>query len=256
MKSRLLMVLLFGMSLAASPSFCQTSIPQGTVLPVALNSSLSSNIRPGAKVNGRVMQKVPLPNGEAIPRGAKVIGHVVAATPASDGTPGRLTIRFDRVVTSKHDVRVTTDLRAIAGFVAVSDAQIPAIGPDRGTPQPDWTTEQIGGDIVYRDGNGLVTERARTIGRPVYDGVLVRSNGTQCRAAIDGNNSRQALWVFSADACGVYGLSGVSIVHAGRSNPAGEFTLAAKKGKLSVHSGAGMLLRVTGTGSSGEAARG
>jgi hypothetical protein len=51
----------------------------------------------------------------------------------------------------------------------------------------------------------------------------------------------QALWVFSSDACGVYGMSGVRIADSGRTT--GPVTLA-RSGKIEIRSGSGMLLLV------------
>ena len=58
------------------------------------------------------------------------------------------------------------------------------------------------------------------------------------------NDAPQALWVFSSDACGLYDLPDLTLVNAGRSEPVGQITLRAAKGKLNVPSGSGMLLRV------------
>ena len=90
----------------------------------------------------------------------------------------------------------------------------------------------------------------QVVGEPVFpDGVLgkVRSDpGSPCRAAVAGNHKTQALWLFSTDACGVYGYDDVKIVHAGRTEPVGEITLASAKGNLAIESGSGWLLRVDG----------
>ena len=72
--------------LLTAGSFAQGTIPAGTILPVQLNSSLRSNrARAGQLIGARVMQNVPLPGGLRIHAGARVVGHVVSATPASNG---------------------------------------------------------------------------------------------------------------------------------------------------------------------------
>jgi len=224
----------------------------GTILPVELESSLSTKIDPGSELAARVMQDVPLPNLRWMKAGAKVIGRVIAANRPHDGIRGSITFRFDQLLTGKTTIPITTDLRAIAGFMEVEEARVPLTGPDRGTPQGAWTTQQIGGDVVYREG-GKVREGRLTVGKPVFGGVLARPlANAPCRGEAYENDRMQAFWVFSASACGTYGLAGVSIVHAGRDDPVGEITLAAKRGNLNVHSGDGMLLRVVSTGQARE----
>ncbi len=93
--------------------------------------------------------------------------------------------------------------------------------------------------------NGLVP-----VGEPVPNGVLVHvsaKTGSPCRSETEGNDSLRALWVFASDACGAYGLEGLTIVHAGRTNPAGEITLAANRSDVNLRAGSGMLLRVNRT---------
>ena len=85
------------------------------------------------------------------------------------------------------------------------------------------------------------------MGKSLYGGVLSRvraKEGTKCGGPIDGNDRPQALWVFSSDACGIYGLERISIAHAGRSDPTGVIVLASDSGSFKLPSGAGMLLRV------------
>ncbi len=228
----------------ATQVLAQSAIPGGTILPVRLDTSLNSRReKVGQVISARVMQDVPLPSGK-IRAGAKVLGRVENVVNVKGGE--RLTIRFDTVAISKRRIPVTTNLRAIASMMAVEEAQIPTFGPDRGTPA-DWaTTEQIGGEVVYR-GGGPVVNGLRSVGKPAPNGVLVHVSAgseTKCRGDVEGNGELQALWLFSSDACGAYGFSGLTIAHAGRTNPVGEITLASERDTLNVRGGSGMLLRV------------
>lgn len=238
----LLPILAFSIVPAAESS--QQPIPSGTVLPVQLNSTVKSNkAQPGKKISGEIMQNVPLPGGSHIPRGTKIIGHVVSAKRASGDSKGEISLRFDAVVMKKQIVPVTTDLRAMASMMAVSQAQIPEFGPDRGTPAYLWTTDLIGGQVNYH-GGGVITQGNEVVGHSTPDGVLVRPGaipGTPCQN--DGDRL-QAFWVFSSVACGIYHYDDLALVHAGRTNPRGEITIQAAKGSVNLRSGSGMLLRV------------
>jgi hypothetical protein len=230
--------------------FAQNTIPAGTILPVALNSSLNSRkVKPGQVITARVMQDVPLSPGSTIHAGAKVIGRVIDVKPANGGSGAQVSFRFDTLVASKRRIPIITNLRALASMMAVEAAQLPESGPDRGTSQNAWTTDQIGGEVVYR-GGGPVADGLRSVGEPTYGGVLVHVSakpGSPCRGEIEGNDRLQALWVFSSDACGVYDFADLAIVHAGRTDPVGEITLASNKGEVNVRAGSGMLLRVNKT---------
>ena len=85
------------------------------------------------------------------------------------------------------------------------------------------------------------------VGTSVADGVLAQPRskpGSACRGAIDGANAVQAMWLFSSDACGVYGFEYLTIQHAGRSEPEGQVTLISNKGEVKLPTASGMLLRV------------
>lgn len=231
-----------------------TSIPVGTILPVRLNSTISSyKSKPGQKITGRLMQNILLPRGASIKEGSKVFGHIVDVTPANSGTRARITFQFDQLLSSHHEIPITTDLRVIAGFMELDEAQIPTLGAGESDVYRWLTTVQIGGDVVYGDGGPVIAgdDSHQVVGKRIDGGVVgqVRASpGTNCRGPVDGNNSPQALWLFSSDACGVYGLAHVSIEYAGRTNPVGRIALASDNGKLKIPSGTGMLLRVIPNG--------
>jgi len=242
--------------LLAPAALCaQDAIPAGTVLPVRLNDSLSSQkSKPGQIITARVMQDVPLDQGKKVSAGSKVVGHVVEIIPASDSARARISLKFDTVVSSGHSIPIVTSLRALASLGEIDEAQIPLYGGDRGTPSSAYQNTQIGGEIVYR-GGGHVMAGGHVVGEPAPNGVLSRLRPNpegSCRGAMDENNQLQALWLFSSDACGVYGYPHLKIVKAGRRNPAGEIELAADSGDVKIRSGSGLLLRVVGSDSSNQ----
>jgi hypothetical protein len=239
-------MLLVGVLLLTAELLGQSVIPAGTVLPLRLNSSLSSKkSKPADIVTARLMQDILLPSGEKIHAGSKAVGHVLEVIAAKNGGGAKLSLQFDTIEVSHQKLPMTTNLRALASMMEVEDAQTPKTGPDRGTSQNSWTTVQVGGDVVYR-GGGPVARGLQVVGTPTADGVLVRvasKPGTNCRGDLSGHNEPQALWVFSADACGTYGFSDLKIVHAARSCPIGQITLASDK-DFNVRGGSGILLRV------------
>jgi len=235
---------------AGAHSAATLSIPAGTILPVELRSTLSpEKSKPGQAISGRIMQDVPLPAGVRIKAGSKVLGRVVAVTPASAGVPPSISLQFDQLVTAGETIPLATNLRAIAGFMAIDEAQIPTTGAGESDVYRWLPTRQIGGDVVYGVSGpvGSAENAEDIVGHSVDGGVLVQVRakpGTACRGPVAGNSAPQALWVFSADACGVYGLNHLVIAHAGRSAPTGVITLASNSAKFKISGGTGMLLRV------------
>jgi len=193
------------------------------------------------------MQSVPLQDGRKIPRGSLVLGKVQAVSTAAHGS--ELSLRFDTLRIHRLVVPAIVDLRALAGFVEIQDAHLPTMSSGEGEVY-DWLpTVQIGGEDVYGVGGKVTRWNNPTdiAGRETADGLLGPANsreGTDCRGSLYGNAAPQAFWVFSSDACGVYGLANISIAHAGRSDPLGEIVLRSSHDQLKMPSGTGMLLRV------------
>lgn len=230
----------------AVPLRADDSIPAGTILPGALNSTLSSaKSKPGEVITARITQDVVLFAGPPIHAGAKVVGRITGVTRESNDAPASVSFQFDVLKTSSAEIHLASHLRAIASFVAVDQAQVPANGADRGTPQSAWTTVQIGGEVVYR-GGGKVKGRSGTVGIPVENGVLSRPAPNPergCPGKFNREAPRQSFWVFSSDACGAYGLPHVTIRRS-HTDPPGVITLESSHGPVVVHSGAGILLEV------------
>src|SRR5260370_8282053 len=84
---------------AASAPAQDTSVPPGTILPVRLNTSLSSSeTRPGQIVSARIMQDVPLSNRGKVREDSKVIGHVVDVTTPTDSAASNGSFQFHNFI--------------------------------------------------------------------------------------------------------------------------------------------------------------
>lgn len=221
----------------------QSAIPPETILPVSLDTGLNAaKAHAGQAIRATVMQDIP---GTAIRRHARVLGHIVRVSAPASGQI-EMEVRFD--VVSQHGKRISiqTDLRALASFFAVQQAQIPEEMGSRGLTPATWDTQQIGGDQVYRAG-GAVMSGLTAVGVVTPWGALDRPRsrpGLPCRGVAGDNDRPQAMWLFSSDACGVYGFTSIRIAHAGRSAPRGTIVLTSTAGKLKIGSGAGLLLRI------------
>jgi len=237
---------LIGLLLFAAAAWAQNAVPAGTVLPAELAASLDSGkSKPGQVITARIMQDVPLPVGK-IPAGARIVGHIVNVAPAKNGSGMEISMQFDALQFSHRSIPIMTNLRAWASMTEVEDAQVPSTGTDRGTPWAWMTTNQIGGEVVYGQG-GPVTNGSSFVGHAAPGGVLVHvsaKHGSMCRGEFGGNDSPQALWLFSSDACGLYGFPGLEITHAGRTDPVGQIRIASQRGRLHIQGGSGLLLRV------------
>lgn len=219
----------------------QSALPTGTVVPVTLVHGVNARqARADQPIHAKVIQSIP---GTAIKGGTRVVGRIVSAAVQPDGTE-RLEIRFHALEVGGSQIPLQAHLRALASFAEVQDAQIPEVQADSGTPPQFATTRQIGGEEVYR-GGGPVASGELIVGKPVSDGVLVtpRSNG-RCQGTMDGNKSEQAFWLFSSDACGVYGFPNLEIASAAPAQSPDAIVLASSRGHLKLPAGTALLLRV------------
>ena len=228
----------------------ENKVPPGSILPAVLRTPLSfDKCKIGQIVRAKIAQDVPLPDGSKIGKGSQIEGHILETTPTTNGTGREISIQFDNLKIAGRWFPIKTNLRAIAGFMLVLDASVPKEAPAEGTPF-DWLpTTQIGGDSVYGLWGPVMSwqDTSEVVGKSVGDGILARpksKEGTICRGIVGGNDHQQALWVFSTDACGSYGIEHLKIVHAGRTAPAGMIVLASATQNVKLRTGDGLLLRV------------
>ncbi len=194
------------------------------------------------------MQDIRLPDGARIPRGARVQGHILQVNSPMAISGSRLAFKIDQLDYRGHSLALTTSLRAVASMTDIFEAQMPTNNFDEyGTTDADWTTIQVGGDVVYRGDGKVISPDNQVVGRATIGGDVtakltpVPEHG--CRGAIEENDRPQSLWLFSTSACGAYGFADLKIGHAGRSAPIGEIALESTA-NVRVRGGGGLLLRV------------
>ncbi|RRA49157.1 hypothetical protein [Acidipila sp. EB88] len=189
-----------------------SALPAQTTLPVIFPHTVSAkDAQVGKSVEAKTTAPVRLASGEVIPKGAKVSGHVVEATPfVWDSTPyakqkaAVLAVQFDSVDDRGVAIPLHVALRAMADPLSSWDADRPLpsdvdhsgtttqVGGDQNTP---WIKEVTSsdGDIVGYHHNGFV-----------YAHLL--GSGT-----CDASDTEQAMGIFSASACGLYGMPQESV---------------------------------------------
>jgi hypothetical protein len=237
----------FHLRLAAA-IFCSATamaaqtLPAGTALPIMLNSTLKAkSAKPGQKIEGKLMQEVPLADGGVIKKGSRVSGQVVSVQP-----PSRITVRFDQMQDEHQQMALNVGLRALAASNAVFQAGVPIDASSTYEGSNSWTTKQVGGDVVNR-GRGLVGSDTGIVGRWTGTGVWGKLTPTDECPASGTSVQEQALWVFSTTACGAYGYENeLKIAHPGRTEPVGQITLQSSKA-LEISGGSGWLLVVNST---------
>ena len=219
----------------------------GTLLPVMLNSNLDSNkSKPGEKITAKLKQDVSLPDGGVVKSGAELSGHIVSVKRGTETTGSSVVFVFDQIRVGGQTHSIGTGLRALASMAAVFQARQPinAVALD-GSSVWDYNTRQIGGDIVF--GRKDVRSNDGVVGMSPEPGWVVGVPKANPDAGCDApeNKSIQAFWLFSTNACGVYGDDNedMQISRKPSDNKDGQITLTSPK-RVLVRGGGGLLLIV------------
>ena len=223
------------------PVLPSQEVPVGTVIPVMLRTSLNaSKDKPEKRIEGRVMQDVPLPSGLKIREGARILGHA-----ANVMTGSSIVVKFDAIQNDGHMIPLTTGLLAVASMTSVHDAQLPISLNSDVVPETQWATRQVGGDLVRR-GWGKVLSSDGSVGRWVGGSSVLAMLTPNPKAGCSGGpgyEREQALWIFSSAACGAYGLRYLRIASSGVMPPLGEIVLTSSR-NVNIRGGSGWLLIV------------
>jgi hypothetical protein len=222
-------------------------IPLGTLLPAMLDGTFDSDkSKPGEAISAKLRQDVPLQDGGKIKRESRILGHVVAVSPPSDGNPYQITLQFEQIEVNKHQVNINVGLRAYATMDLVAQSRQPAnANSGTGTSVWDMNLSQIGGQIAY-NGQKVVKWKGQVVGRIPQPGAVLgvpMANAEFGCAGPGANTSEQAFWVFSTNACGIYGNNDMTLVSGIGATSPGQIIFKSPK-KITVRGGSGWLLQV------------
>jgi hypothetical protein len=243
------------LSVPCATSAVETAVPQGTAFPVRfLHSVDSKSAQPGDRVTAKILQVVFLPEGQRLPKGTLLVGHVVNAQPYHVNSEpyarqkaSSISIHFDEIVNGDQRLPVNLSVRAIANTLQSEWApkvhyhddmdgsgNIILIGGLAFSPLAKTVRDQAGDVVAYKRKDGVFARLLPS------DDIASKTN-LNC----NGTNNEQSVAIFSPGACGLYGFGGVFMPHAGRGG-SGTFTLTSRKGSMKLYAGSTALLQETG----------
>jgi len=179
-----------------------------TTLPIVFTNTVSARkSHSGDAVHAKTFQVVLLANGTTIPSGARVVGHVVEATPfVYDKAPyakqknSILTVHFDSVEANGAKLPLNVTVRAMADYFATSAAREP-----KSTDLDSLSTlTLVGGDLLIPSQSEIRDQKDDIVGYNRRGGVYAHliANG-RC----DGTSIEVSMGIYSASACGLYGYT-------------------------------------------------
>ena len=159
-----------------NPEYREVTIPTGTVLPIELQSAVSSdNSRPEDQVRGTLRRSITIDGIEALPAGTAALGHVtVAERSARVKGRARVAFRFTRLDPPGEAERIavrTGTISRVAEATKKQDAAKIGGGAAGGA---------IIGGIV---GGGSGAAKGAAIGGAAGTGVVLATRGKEVRLA-------------------------------------------------------------------------
>jgi len=202
---------------AANAGAAPSQLSPRTTLPVVFTRGVDAlHAHVGETVLAKTTQEIKLAGGIKVPAGAEVSGHVVESVPfAFDPTPyakqrqSVLSIRFDTLRSGNLSLPLTVYVRAMADPVTSWDAQKPIPNADDSLK----ITSQIGGDLVNPSQDEVVSRSGDIVGYKRHGGIYAHL--LSASNACDASDTEQAMGLYSASACGLYGFVGDELEQSG-----------------------------------------
>jgi hypothetical protein len=229
------------------------TIPTDTAIPVVFTKTVSAaKAKTGDSIAAKTIQVVRLPDGESIPKGSRLTGHIVQATsfhfddtPYAMQKPSVLAVHFDRIVVNGTEVPVNLTVRALANH---NDAESATFAHNTDESDPVGTMVLIGGahfspvskQVLSSDEDDIVgyNRKGGVFAHLLPGAYQGRGAGFHC----SGTSTEQSVAIFSPDACGLYGFGNTSLSAADGS---ATFRLASAHQTVTLYAGSAALLQST-----------
>jgi hypothetical protein len=245
-------VLLASATLATIPTWAE-EIPSSTAIPVTFTQTIKAGeAAAGSTVTAKTIQVVHLTDGQVLPKGTTLIGHVVKSQrlvanqdQSSVQSPSVLSIHFDKIAEKGTSIPVSLSVRAMSNAVESYEGSIPEFSNDT-----DYvgTRVLIGGDRFDPLQKDVVAANGDVVGVNRKDGVFAKLQATE---SVNRNSSltcgstttEQSVGIFSSSACGLYGFaSGDQLRNQSEGN--GTFALESHTRTVELHAHSAALLQV------------
>lgn len=231
--SQVILVSLLSSTLAlqtATGASTVSSSPRAT-LPIAFTNTVSADkAHAGDVVHAKTTQVARLANGEVIPVGTEIVGHVAIATPfVYDKTPyatqreSVLEIQFDSLRIGGRDVPLKVTVRAMADPLTSGGAR----EPKSSDLDSLATVTQIGGDQLVPSQSEVVNRNGDVVAYNRRNGVYAHLIP---HAGCDGSDNEVSVGIFSPSACGLYGFTDVGARETGSVSSPSKLSLISTHG--------------------------
>ena len=245
-------VCLLGVLQVRSQETQAASIAVPVVFPHTLDASKATV---GHTITAKTIQLVQLPDGTQLPKGSVLLGHVTAArafsfdpAPYAAQQPSILSVKFDKVTTNGGaTIQVSVAARVLANRIESDNASI-AHRLDE-TDSVDGTRVLVGGDTFNPLEKPIVNSQGDIVGYNRRDGVFARLLPAQytsrySQLKCEGNDAEQAVAIFSANACGLYGFPDDYLTDNGSHQSQDSFRLESRKHSVKIDARSTALLQV------------
>jgi hypothetical protein len=228
-------IVAFSAQLAVAQAPTATLLSPRTTLPISFDHSIDSkHVHVGDVISARTTQPVHLSNGQAIPAGSRISGHVTASdafvfdpTPYAKQRQGQLAIHFDSIDAQGKSLPLNIYVRALADPLTAWAARRPKPSDEDSL----GTLTQIGGDQVTPSQNGVMSQDGDIVGYQKRGGIyahLISASGNSPDSC-DASDTEESMGLFSASACGLYGFADSALIGTGKTGEHSTLTIASRR---------------------------